>query len=178
MSTTEQHPDPSFALDRLAEQAEAVATEAAEADAARAQLEAAQAALLERVIATVRPALAAIGTRPALVADKRYHARCVRIDGNSDGARGLYVREDGALLELARTAPDCPAEVTEYPSPAEAVAAGWNRAPRYVEAIADALTRAEGTRAGAIAANRARAEQIGAVVSLLATKPKTKGGRA
>jgi hypothetical protein len=166
-------------LDRLAVKAEAVAAEAREADAAREQLEAAQAALLERVIDTARPALRAIGTRPLVAAEQRYHARAVRIDG-ARPAPCLFVREDGALFVLADPAAGQSAEVTEYATPAEAIAAGWNRVDRYVETLAEAVDKAAGTRAGTIAANRARAEQLGAVVALLATKPKAnrnaKGG--
>lgn len=202
-------------LARIAERAEAVAAEAEEADAAREQLEAAQAALLERAIASVRPALRAIGTRPLVAwhvahhadvnhnggvrTEERYPSRCVCISEGEPGpmedtpranegtyhGEDLFIREDGALIGFAYSgswsrwqgsAWGWTAEITEYTTPAEAIAAGWTRVDAYVKNIVEAVTKAEGTRQNAIVANRARAEQLNAIVALLAPANGKKGG--
>jgi hypothetical protein len=219
MNATPQHPDPSFVLDAIAETAEAIASvaaEAREADAAREQLEAAQAALLERVIASVRPALRALGTRPLVAqhvahhadvnhnggvrTEERYPSRCVCISEGEPGpmedtpranegtyhGEDLFIREDGTLIGLTYSGSwsrwqgsswGWTAEITEYVSPLEAIAAGWARVDAYVRNLAAAVVKAEGSRKNAIAANRARAEQLTAIVALLAANGK-KGGRS
>jgi hypothetical protein len=204
-------------LEHLAETAATVAAEAAEADAAREQLEAAQAALLERVIASVRPALRAIGTRPldayhmahhadvnhngGVRTEERFPFRCVCISDGEPGpmedapranegayhGEDLFVREDGALIGFTYSGSwsrwqgsswGWTAEITQYPTPAEAIAAGWRNVDAYVKNLAAAVAKAEGSRANAIATNRARAEQLTAIVALLAAKPKAKGGQS
>jgi len=202
-------------LARIAERAASVAAEAAEANAAREQLEAAQAALLDRVIASVRPALRAIGTRPLVACHVAHHAdvnhnggvrteerfpfRCVCISDGEPGpmedtpranegayhGEDLFVREDGALIGFTYSGSwsrwqgsswGWTAEITQYPTPAEAIAAGWRNVDAYVKNLAAAVAKAEGSRKNAIAANRARAEQLTAIVSLLGTTQK-KGSR-
>ncbi len=105
-------------------------------------------------------------------------------EGSFEG-EDLAVREDGILVELRYSGSwsrwqgsswGWTAEVIEYANPAEAIGAGWTDIDSYIERLTEALDTAIGSRKKAVAANRARAEQLGAIVSLLNTKPK--GGRA
>jgi hypothetical protein len=78
-------------LSRLADIAATVATEAAQADQARAELWTAQAELLGRVIDLARPALRAIGTRTKIAVSVAHHAD-VNFNGGVDTIEWLSSR--------------------------------------------------------------------------------------
>ena len=127
---------------------------------------------------------------------ERYPSRCLclnserpgpdednpRANGGAYEGADLFLREDGTLLELRYSGDwsrwqgsswGWTAEVKEYTNPLEAIGDGWGDVDAYVATIAAALDKTVGSRETATAKNRQRAEQLGAIVSLLA-----KGGRS
>jgi len=123
---------------------------------------------------------------------ERYHMRAVcltdsepwptedtpRANEGSYSGEDLFVREDGTLIALRYTGSwsrwqgsswGWSADVTEYESALEAIRDGWTHVDNYIARLAEALEKAVGSREKSTAASIARAEKIGAVVSLLAS---------
>jgi hypothetical protein len=111
---------------------------------------------------------------------------CPRANEGTYGGKDLGLREDGVLVQFDYSGDwsrwqgsswGYEAEITEYESAADALADGWHTskpdgfAPRgvdlYLDRLAQTLESAVGKRKDRVKADRARAEKLAAVSSLL-----------
>jgi hypothetical protein len=101
---------------------------------------------------------------------------CPRANEGTYGGKDLALREDGALVQIEYSGDwsrwqgsswGYEAEITEYDSAADALADGWTDVDEYIEQLSKRLEAAVGKRKGRVEADRARAEKLAAIRSLL-----------